>query len=128
MVGTANNPEALPSMLFRKGRLDSIWAVDLPTNKEREEIFRIHIKKRSRDPNSFDIDLLAAKSASFTGAEIESSIEDAMFNSFFDGKEVDTSYILEAIKDLVPQNIRDSKEAEKLREWANKGARKVGEV
>ena len=125
MVGTANNPEALPSMIMRRGRLDEIWAVDLPTPEEREEIFEIHIRKRGRDPLHYDIKILANESGGFTGAEIESCIEDAMFSAFADGVEFSSAQIFDSINNTIPQNVRDAEEIQKLREWTKNRARSV---
>ncbi len=46
VAATANNIRLLPSEFLRKGRFDEIFFVDLPTHKERMNIFDIHIKKR----------------------------------------------------------------------------------
>jgi AAA+ superfamily predicted ATPase len=42
VFATANNLQQLPPELLRKGRFDEIFFVDLPTPKERENIFQIH--------------------------------------------------------------------------------------
>lgn len=125
MIGTANNPEALPSMVYRRGRIDEIWAVDIPSQEERKEIYAIHLRKRSRDPELFGIEMLSAASTGFTGAEIEGTIEDAMFNAFSDNKEVTTGHILQSIKNTIPQNVRDAEELERLRSWTKNRARSV---
>ena len=39
VIATANNISGLPPELLRKGRFDEIFFVDMPTQKEREEIF-----------------------------------------------------------------------------------------
>ena len=44
VVATANNVELLPLEIIRKGRFDEIFFLELPKKKEREEIFKIHIK------------------------------------------------------------------------------------
>ena len=49
VVATANDISQLPPELLRKGRLDEIFFVDLPSRDERMEMFRIHITKRGRD-------------------------------------------------------------------------------
>src|SRR4051812_17350458 len=43
VVATANDISQLPPELLRKGRLDEIFLVDLPSESEREEVFRIHL-------------------------------------------------------------------------------------
>ena len=125
LVGTCNDVAALPSMVYRKGRLDEVWATDLPTEEEREEIFRIHLRKRKRDPDDFDCALLAVNSEEMVGAEIETCIEDAMFSAFDRGDEVSTSYILSAIRETVPQAQRDKEEVQAIREWVSTRARLV---
>ena len=60
VVATANDVSQLPPELLRKGRLDEIFYVDLPSEEERGEIFRIHLAKRGRDPEKFDQPALVA--------------------------------------------------------------------
>ena len=125
MVCTANDPAMMPSMIYRKGRLDEIWAVDLPTALERGEIFKIHLERRKRDASLFDTVLLANRSKNFTGAEIEAAIEDAMFNAFYDNVEVDTTYVLRSIENTLPQSDSTSEEYLRLKEWMDTRARSV---
>lgn len=125
MVCTANNPDMMPPMIYRKGRLDEVWAVDLPNTSEREEIFRIHLERRKRDASLFDTALLSTKSKNFTGAEIEAAIEDAMFNAFYEGVEIDTGHILKSIDTTLPQSDSSSEEHLKLKEWMDSKARSV---
>lgn len=125
LVATANDVASIPSMVYRKGRLDEVWATDLPTEEEREEIFEIHLRKRKRDPDDFDCALLAVNSEDSTGSEIEGCIGDAMFSAFDRGDEVSTSYILSAIRETVPQAQRDKEEVQAIREWVSTRARLV---
>jgi SpoVK/Ycf46/Vps4 family AAA+-type ATPase len=62
VVATANDIEALPPELLRKGRFDEIFFVNLPDRETRQEIFAIHLRKRQRDPRKFDLDALALAS------------------------------------------------------------------
>ena len=125
LVATANNVATLPSMVYRKGRLDEVWATDLPNEEERAEIFTIHLRKRHRDPEKFNVKLLAQNSNDYVGAEIESVIEDAMFAAFDEDKEVTTGHVLQAIKDTVPQAVRDPEELRSIRDWVATRARLV---
>ncbi|WP_338010961.1 AAA family ATPase, partial [Planktothrix prolifica] len=77
VVATANNVELLPAELIRKGRLDELFFLSLPTQSEREQIFKVHLN-RLRPNNQFNLELLAARSQEFSGAEIEQVIYDAM--------------------------------------------------
>jgi len=126
LVATANDVTTLPSMVYRKGRLDEVWATDLPTVEEREEIFEIHLRKRGRDPENFDIPLLAARTEDFVGAEIEGVIVDAMFSAFDKDREFTTKDILRSVKETVPQAQRSAEEVKATREWVKTRARLVG--
>jgi AAA+ superfamily predicted ATPase len=59
VIATANDIEALPPELLRKGRFDEIFFVDLPNENTRKRIFEIHLRKRRRNPEQFDLDALA---------------------------------------------------------------------
>ena len=50
VVATANRIAELPPELLRKGRFDEIFFIDLPSPRERADIFAIHLRRRGRDP------------------------------------------------------------------------------
>src|SRR5256885_4144223 len=83
VVATANDISQLPPELLRKGRLDEIFFVDLPSPQERLEGFRIHLEKRGRDSTKFDLPSLAEASKDFSGAEIEEAINSAPSDAFY---------------------------------------------
>ena len=56
VVATANDISSLPPELLRKGRFDEIFFLDLPTVEERKEIFAVHLRKRRRLPQDFDLE------------------------------------------------------------------------
>src|SRR5207249_1338368 len=95
VVATANDISQLPPELLRKGRLDEIFFVDLPSREERMEIFGIHLAKRGRDPQPFDLDSLVACSENFGGAEIEQAVISALYDAFYARHELATEHILE---------------------------------
>src|SRR3989441_5004422 len=101
VVATANDISQLPPELLRKGRLDEIFFVDLPTKEERKEIFGIHLAKRGRDPQPFDLDSLVACSENFGGAEIEQAVISALYDAFYARHELATQHILEALRQTV---------------------------
>jgi len=125
LAATANEVQSIPSMVYRKGRLDEVWATDLPFEAEREEIFAIHLRKRKRNPEKFNVAQLAAQSPDFTGSEIEGCIEDAMFAAFDKGEEVSTVHLLRALKETIPQARRDAEEVAAVRAWVETRARLV---
>src|SRR5262249_43241143 len=93
VVATANDISQLPPELLRKGRLDEIFFVDLPGKEERAEVFKIHLNKRGRDAARFDLHALAEASTGFSGAEIEESINSALYDAFYAKEEVTTEYV-----------------------------------
>jgi hypothetical protein len=126
VIATANRIADLPPELLRKGRFDEIFFVDLPTAKEREEIFRIHIGKRKRDPAKFDVKALAAGSDGFNGAEVEESIVSAMYRGFSEGREFGQADVMSAVRETVPLSATMAEDIDALRQWAKGRARPAG--
>jgi len=122
VVATANNIAALPPELLRKGRFDEIFFLDLPNEKERREIFSVHLKKRQCMPAEYDLDLLARESEGYVGAEIEQTVIDAMYISFNENmRRVTTEDILRALKTQVPLSISQRETVARLRAWLAEG-------
>jgi len=126
VVATANSVEHLPAELLRKGRFDEFFFIDLPTESERKEILRIHLIRKKRDVARFDLDALAKASASFSGAEIEQALIDAMYQTFPQGREVETADLLTALAATVPLAETQRERVDALREWAENRARRSG--
>lgn len=122
VVATANDISSLPPELLRKGRFDEIFFLDLPTFEERKEIFRVHLKKRRRIPQDFDLDLLANRSEGYVGAEIEQAIIDAMYVGFNDNqREFTTADIADALERQVPLSVSQREAISALRDWLREG-------
>jgi ATP-dependent 26S proteasome regulatory subunit len=129
VVATANAVDQLPPEFLRKGRFDEIFFVDLPTQEEREDIFKVQLRKRNRNPQNFDIHLLASATENFTGAEIEEAVVSGMFTAWNDGKrEVTTDDILTAVKGITPIAVGMADKIEALRAWAEKAARRANGI
>lgn len=132
VIMTANDISALPPELMRKGRVDEIFFVDLPTPEERRAIFEIHLSKRGAGlglgPDDFRLRELTKLSEGFSGAEIEQSIIDAMFTAFSDGRAFTTEDISTALKDTMPLSKTMEEKITKLREWAKPRTRPAGSV
>ncbi|MFH0795839.1 MAG: AAA family ATPase [Candidatus Omnitrophota bacterium] len=118
VIATANNIEQLPPELMRKGRFDEIFFVDLPRPEERKEIFSIHLKKRKRNPEKFDLEKIARVSVGFSGAEIEQVVISALFDAFQAGKDITTDFLLNSIKQTVPLSVTMKENLDNLRNWA----------
>lgn len=123
VICTANEIAHLPPELLRKGRLDEIFYVDLPSEAERVEILRIHLKKRSRDPAKFDLAALARCCEGFSGAEIEEAIVSALFDAFSGRVDLSTELVQKNLAETVPLSKTMNEEMGRLRSWASGRAR-----
>lgn len=118
LVATANNIDALPPELLRKGRFDEIFFVDLPGEEARKLIFKIHLKKRGRDPATYDTDKLAAVSKGFSGAEIEQAVVSALHAAFAANQTLTTEGLVKAIEETNPLSVTMRERIDALRKWA----------
>jgi AAA+ superfamily predicted ATPase len=118
LIATANDIEALPPELLRKGRFDEIFFVDLPNLEARRQIVSIHLKKRKRDPAQFDTAAIAGASEGYSGAEIEQAIISALHDAFAAKSEVKTEHVLKALKDSPPLSVTMAEKMEALQQWA----------
>jgi len=118
IVATANNIDALPPELLRKGRFDEIFFVDLPNEEVRRQIFAIHLRKRRRDPKQFDLQALAVAADGFSGAEIEQAVIAGLHRAFSANTELATDHILQAIMGSPPLSVTMAEYVAALRQWA----------
>jgi SpoVK/Ycf46/Vps4 family AAA+-type ATPase len=123
VMATANRVERLPGEFLRKGRFDEIFFVDLPIQSEREAVFRIHLSKRNRDLERFDLTQLAKVADGFSGAEIEQALIAAMYDAFAQDREFTQLDIIAAIKATLPLSRTMTEQVTALRDWARQRAR-----
>ncbi|MBI5492595.1 MAG: AAA family ATPase [Deltaproteobacteria bacterium] len=141
VISTANEPKNLPPELWRKGRYDEVFFVDLPSQEEREEIFRIHLERRVQNLSRLNMRELAQNSQGFTGAEIEQAVKDAVvttFNTVHGGEstkevedmiegllalDVTQETLLSSIRHITPLSVLKKEEIEELRTWSHQRAR-----
>jgi SpoVK/Ycf46/Vps4 family AAA+-type ATPase len=122
VVATANDISQLPPELLRKGRVDEIFFVDLPVQNEREEIINIHLQKKKREPDDFDMAKLAQKSKGFSGAELEEAVKEALFRAFDEGRTLRDDDILNAISKTFPLARTMHETISEMRQWAQSRA------
>ncbi|MDS3860538.1 AAA family ATPase [Thermosynechococcaceae cyanobacterium BACA0444] len=122
VVATANNIQALPPELLRKGRFDEIFFVGLPTSEEREAIFHVHLTRlRPQTIRNYDLRRLAYETPDFSGAEIEQCIIEAMHIGFSQERDFTTEDILTAASEMVPLARTASEQVQHLQAWAAAG-------
>ncbi|MHA1569075.1 MAG: AAA family ATPase [Alphaproteobacteria bacterium] len=125
IAATANDIDRLPPEMIRKGRFDEVFFVDLPNQKEREEIFRIHLEKRGKSASGVSIEGLARSTNGYTGAEIEQGLLTAMFEAYNLGRELEISDIYRALERMVPLAITMKEQITKTKRWADNRAVKA---
>ncbi|MFN3926260.1 MAG: AAA family ATPase [Pseudanabaenaceae cyanobacterium] len=119
IVATANNVEVLPAELLRKGRFDEIFFLSLPNERERKEIFQVHLQRfRPARVREFDLNLLAKNTKHFSGAEIEQVIIDAMYRAFSRQEDFQNEDIIIAIEETVPLASIAQAQIQSLQKWA----------
>jgi SpoVK/Ycf46/Vps4 family AAA+-type ATPase len=122
VAATANRIDFLPAELLRRGRFDQIFFVDLPVEKEREEIFRIHLKKRVSSFEGFNITSLAKITKGWSGAEIEQAIISAMYEAFNEKRGLSEDDLFRIFSRSVPLSTTMYEQIKKIREWAQRRA------
>lgn len=123
IVMTANNVTNLPPELMRKGRVDEIFAVTFPSEKERQEIFNIHLKKRGHQLPLQELRKVAQSTQNYVGAEIEEIVKSSLLKAFGEQLEHPTADILiEEARKVKPlyDVFRDRVTA--MNEWARNNA------
>lgn len=122
VAATCNNVNVLPPELIRKGRFDELFFVDLPNPAERKQIFAIQLTRRKRNPAEFAVDAIAAAAQGFSGAEIESVVQTALYAAYSQKQQLTNQHLLDAIQHTVPLSTTRAEEIAALRAWARERA------
>ncbi len=128
VIMTANRVEGLPPELFRRGRLDAVFSVGLPTRTERREILAVHLRKRGRSLEEFDErELVRFDNATndYIPAEIECAVNDALIAAFNEDSDLTMDHLVEALDDIVPLSTSHRADIDRIQEWANHNATPV---
>ncbi|OIP26273.1 hypothetical protein AUK22_06970 [bacterium CG2_30_54_10] len=122
VAATANRIDLLPAEIIRKGRFDQVFFIDLPNDKDREEIFKVHLRKRNVDPEPFDLVLLSIATEFWNGAEIEHVVEAALVEAFDRGVAVTQDDLYTIIRGTVPLSRTMSEQIKFIKLWASERA------
>ncbi|MGJ5634642.1 AAA family ATPase [Nostoc sp. CALU 1950] len=125
VVATCNDPSALPSELKRKGRFDENFFVDLPTEPERVQILSIHLQRFGIHLESEYLEAIAANTAKFSGAELETLASEAALLAFDEDRPQQVTLAdLEACRQTItPLAIQDAAAVERMQSWASTARR-----
>jgi hypothetical protein len=129
VVTTANNVRSIPDELYRPGRIDASFWLDLPGSKERRDIIKIQIRKsvkdgKQRDPDKVlkpaDLEQLVKASKGLSGAGIEVWVKSAVKRAWTDksgNRDINVQDFLDTIGDVSKTNM-NSENIRKAMEWA----------
>ena len=122
---TSNNVKDLPPELTRAGRLDAIWYFGLPTEKEREEIFNLHLTKRGHSVSKANLKKIAKETEKYTGAEIEQIVISAIRKAYVRMKKagsnkykIDFEDLKSARDNVIPVAVSSKETINELEDWA----------
>lgn len=118
VAATANRIEALPAEVIRKGRFDEVFFCDLPTDNERTEIIKVHLRINEVDPEDFDIKRLLFSTKGWTGAEIEQAVIAARIDASQEDRKLNLEDILRHTARMVPLSTTMEEQIKAIRSWS----------
>ncbi|MCD9212424.1 AAA family ATPase [Vibrio cholerae] len=101
VIATANDITNIPPELLRRGRFDEIFYVNLPSERERKQIFHVKTKQLKTTPRGLDLAELATLSEGFSGADIECVVNDALESLFRSNESILTQALIKKHIDLI---------------------------
>ena len=101
ILAATNRADILDKALMRAGRFDRQIHVELPDLKEREEIFKVHLRGLKLEEN-FDLEFLAKHTPGFSGADIANVCNEAALTAArHDKKAIDKQDFLDAVDRII---------------------------
>ena len=101
ILAATNRADILDKALLRAGRFDRQIYVDLPDLKEREEIFKVHLKGLKLAPD-FDVEFLAKHTPGFSGADIANVCNESALTAARKNKtEIDRQDFLDSVDRII---------------------------
>lgn len=128
VVATANDVSQLPPELLRRGRFDELFFVDLPSEKEREEIIRIYLKRGLKHEVSDSVMArLIQISDGFAGADLEAAVRDVVKQAYVKGDDSITDQtIINYFENVVPLSQTSPEQIDQIRTWGRERAVPAG--
>ncbi|WP_414657706.1 ATP-dependent zinc metalloprotease FtsH [Deinococcus sp. VB343] len=100
ILAATNRPDVLDAALLRPGRFDRQVVVDAPDVRGREQILRIHARKKPLDV-SVDLGVLARRTAGMVGADLENLLNEAALLAAREGRSRITGRDVDEARDRV---------------------------
>lgn len=117
LIAATNRKEMLDSALLRPGRFDRHIQVDLPDKKGRMHILELHAQNKPIETN-VNLEKIAEESFGFSGAQLESVMNEAAIYAMRDGlKQISQAHLSMAIDKVMlgEKTDRQATEEEKRR-------------
>ncbi len=76
VIAATNRPDVLDPALLRPGRFDRRVTIDLPDRKDREEILKVHARKKPLQED-VNLEIIAMRTPGFSGADLYSLMNEA---------------------------------------------------
>lgn len=86
VLAATNRPDTLDAALLREGRFDRRIEIGLPDVDERKRMLAVHARNKPLD-EKVDLYEMARKTAMFSGAQLESMMNEAAIRAIREGKE-----------------------------------------
>lgn len=125
VVSTANDITRLPPELFRRGRFDEIFFVDLPDKSERREILSLYSQRYLRRAINDTplLDELVVLSEGFAGSDLEASVAEVAKEVLLKGEgAVDDDYWRKVFRNTVPLSKTNPEAIDSVRTWGRERA------
>lgn len=93
ILAATNRPDVLDPALVRPGRFDRRVVIDLPDRKDREEILKVHAKKKALGPDT-NLGVIAERTPGFSGADLANIMNEAAILAAREDRKEITQYDL----------------------------------
>lgn len=101
VIAATNRPDVLDPALLRPGRFDRRVMIDLPDLKDREEILKVHARKKPLEKR-VDLKKIAERTAGFSGADLANILNEAAILAARENrKEIINEDLFEAIEKVM---------------------------
>jgi len=107
---------------MRRGRFDQLFFIDLPTRREREEIFTIHLNRKGTKASDFNIPQLAQITKGWSGSEIEQVIISSRYEAFNQDRKLNEDDLFTSFANTVPLSTTMETQIKYIRSWAHNRA------
>lgn len=132
VIAATNRADVLDNALLRPGRFDRRVHVDLPDRKDREEILKIHARKKPLE-KEINIETIATRTPGFSGADLQALMNEAAIKAAREDRKTITQLdLIDAIEKVMIGPERRSKviteEDKRLTAYHEAGHALVGAV